>query len=50
MNFKSSNAINQRIERITTNHLIVGIDIAKERHVARAVNYRGIEQGRPLNF
>lgn len=50
MNFKSSNAINQRIERITTNHLVVGIDIAKERHVARAVNYRGIEQGRPLTF
>jgi len=35
MKFKSSNAINQRIERITTEHLVVGIDIAKEKHVAR---------------
>ena len=50
MKFKSSNAINQRIERITTEHLVVGIDIAKEKHVARAVNYRGIERGRPLSF
>jgi len=50
MKFKSSNAINQRIERITTEHLVVGIDIAKEKHVARAVNYRGIERGKSLSF
>lgn len=41
MKFKSSAAINQRIECITTNHMIVGIDIAKETHVAGAVNFRG---------
>ncbi len=50
MKFKSSNTINQRIERITTEHLVIGIDIAKERHVARAVNFRGIERGKALSF
>lgn len=33
---------NQRIERITPTHVIVGIDIAKEKHVAQATNFRGI--------
>jgi transposase len=33
---------NQRIERISTSHLVVGIDIAKETHVAQATNFRGI--------
>lgn len=50
MKFKQQDAQNQRIERITTNHLVVGIDIAKETHVARAVTYRGIELGRPCSF
>jgi transposase len=50
MKFKSSQTINQRIERITTNHLVVGIDIAKETHVAAAVNFRGIQQGRVVSF
>jgi transposase len=50
MKFKSLDAMNQRIERITTEHLVVGIDIAKERHVARAVNFRGLERGRHLSF
>lgn len=50
MKFKSSSSINQRIERITTGHLIIGIDIAKERHVAQAINYRGLVQGRSLLF
>ena len=50
MKFKSSHAINQRIESISTNHLIVGIDIAKETHVAGAVNFRGIQLGRTLPF
>ncbi len=50
MKFKSSDAINQRIERISTNHLIIGIDIAKEKHVAGAVNFRGIQLGRTLAF
>lgn len=50
MKFKSSTAINQRIERITTDHLIIGVDIAKETHVAGAVNFRGIQLGRTLSF
>jgi transposase len=31
MKFKQSDAQNQRIERITTSHLVVGIDMAKEK-------------------
>jgi len=50
MKFKQHDAQNQRIERITSNHLVVGIDIAKETQVARAVTYRGIELGRPCSF
>lgn len=50
MKFKSSQTINQRIERITTHHLVIGIDIAKETHVAAAVNFRGIQQGRVISF
>jgi transposase len=50
MKFKQHAAQNQRIERITSNHLVVGIDIAKETQVARAVTYRGIELGRPRSF
>lgn len=48
MKFKSSTAINQRIERSTTKHLVVGIDIAKENHVAGAVNFRGIQRVEPF--
>lgn len=50
MKFKQHNAQNQRIEHITSNHIVVGIDIAKETQVARAVTYRGIELGRPCSF
>lgn len=46
MKFNRSKRINQRIEHISTNHLVVGIDISKEIHVAGAVNYRGIEMGK----
>ncbi|MGO4271626.1 IS110 family transposase, partial [Paenibacillus sp. TAF58] len=42
MKFKQSEGQNQRIERISTSHLFVGIDIAKETHVAQAINFRGI--------
>ncbi|RCW40282.1 hypothetical protein DFP97_1393 [Paenibacillus prosopidis] len=42
MKFKQSVGQNQRIERITTSHLVVGIDMAKEVHVAQATNFRGI--------
>src|SRR5690554_5680756 len=50
MKFKRSDAQNQRIEKITAEHLVIGIDIAKETHVSRAVNYRGLEIGRHLTF
>ncbi|MFC5649579.1 hypothetical protein ACFPYJ_10625 [Paenibacillus solisilvae] len=42
MKIKQSDAQNQRIERITTSHLVVGVDMAKETHVAQATNFRGI--------
>ncbi len=50
MNFKMQNKQNQLIERISSNHLIVGVDIAQQFHVARAVNYRGIIVGDPFTF
>ncbi|MET3321748.1 UNVERIFIED_ORG: transposase [Peribacillus simplex] len=50
MNFKIQNKQNQLIERITDQHLVVGVDIAQQVHVARAVNYRGIVIGKPLSF
>lgn len=50
MKFKQAVKQNQRIEQITSEHLIIGIDIAKFTHVARATNYRGIEQGSYLAF
>jgi hypothetical protein len=34
MKFKQNDGQNQRIERITTSHLIVGIDMAKIRRTA----------------
>jgi transposase len=42
MKFKQSVGQNQRIERITSSHLVIGIDMAKETHVAQATNFRGI--------
>jgi Transposase and inactivated derivatives len=42
MKFKQTDAQNQRIEQITTSHLVIGIDMAKETHVAQATNFRGI--------
>ncbi|MDQ0901189.1 IS110 family transposase [Paenibacillus sp. V4I7] len=51
MKFKQSEVQNQRIERITTSHLVVGIDMAKETHVAQATNFRGIVlSNRHLSF
>jgi transposase len=41
---------NQRITRITDSTLVVGADIAKRTHVARAVDFRGIELGRDCVF
>lgn len=50
MNFKMQDKQNQLIERISDTHLIVGVDIAQQLHVARAVNFRGIVIGNPLSF
>jgi transposase len=50
MKFKMQNKQNQLIERISVKHLVVGVDIAQQFHVARAVNFRGIVVGNPLTF
>ncbi|WML48652.1 IS110 family transposase [Neobacillus sp. PS3-34] len=50
MKFKMQDKQNQLIERISDKHLVVGIDIAQQLHVARAVNFRGIIVGDPLPF
>lgn len=50
MKFKAQDKQNQLIENITVHHLVVGVDIAQEVHVARAVNFRGIALGTPLEF
>lgn len=50
MKFKAQDKQNQLIENITVHHLVVGVDIAQEVHVARAVNFRGIALGNPLEF
>lgn len=41
MKFIRNDATNQRIERITSQHAVVGIDIAKDAHAAQVTNYRG---------
>ncbi len=41
---------NQKISQITPSTLIIGIDIAKDKHVARAQDDRGIEFGKRLVF
>jgi len=50
LKFKAQAKQNQLLERISTQHLVVGIDIAQQAHVARAVNFRGILLGTPLHF
>lgn len=46
MKYKQLKKQNQRITRISDKTLVIGADIAKEIHVARAVDYRGIELGK----
>ncbi len=41
---------NQKIAQITSETLIIGVDIAKFKHVARAQDFRGMEFGAPLSF
>jgi transposase len=50
MKHKMKQKQNQRITRITENTLVVGADIAKRIHVARAVDFRGIELGMDCVF
>ena len=44
------NRTNQRIEEVTPDTLIVGIDVAKETQWARFVDYRGVEHGKTVSF
>jgi len=41
---------NRKISQITSTTLIIGVDIAKHKHVARAQDFRGIELGKALTF
>ncbi|OXM82275.1 IS110 family transposase [Paenibacillus rigui] len=50
MKYKQSKKQNQRIEQITESALVVGADIAKETHVARGIDYRGLELGKDCVF
>ena len=45
-----NNRMNQRLEEITINTLIVGVDIAKTIHWARFTDYRGVEVGKAFKF
>ena len=44
------NTQNEKISQIKIETLVVGIDIGKETHYARAFDYRGIELARLLKF
>lgn len=51
MNCTRTELENQRIERITRAHVVVGIDIAKEKHAAQITDYRGrVLTARALSF
>jgi transposase len=41
---------NNKIAQITSQTLIIGVDIAKYNHVARAQDFRGLEFGKPYIF
>ncbi|MDA6161970.1 IS110 family transposase, partial [Escherichia coli] len=41
---------NKKIAQITPCTLIIGVDIAKFKHVARAQDFRGMEFGSPCYF
>ena len=41
---------NKKIKQVQESTLIIGADIAKQKHVARAQDFRGIELGRALTF
>ncbi|SFQ14357.1 hypothetical protein SAMN05518683_13813, partial [Salibacterium halotolerans] len=41
---------NQKLTQITSNTLIIGVDIAKNKQVARAFDDRGFEFGKRTSF
>src|SRR5689334_5611 len=41
---------NEKIAQITSQTLIIGVDIAKYKHVARAQDFRGLEFSAPFHF
>ena len=41
---------NEKIAQITSRTLIIGVDIAKYKHVARAQDFRGLEFSAPYHF
>lgn len=50
MKYNQAQKQNQRIQYISEQDLIVGADIAKETHVSRAIDFRGIELGKDCTF
>lgn len=44
------NQLNTRIEAITPTTLVVGVDIAKEVHWARIIDYRGVDLSKPVKI
>lgn len=50
MKYKQSKKQNQRIEQITGSTLVIGADVAKETHVARGIDFRGLELGKDCVF
>lgn len=44
------NQTNRKLEEITVETLIVGVDVAKETQWARFVDYRGVEIGKAMSF
>ncbi len=44
MNYKQ----NEKILQLTDKTLIIGVDIAKNKPVARAQDFRGVQFGKPL--
>ena len=49
MNQKHHNT-NENLKQLCSETLIIGIDISKKSHVARAVDYRGMELSTPKTF
>ncbi|QGG55189.1 IS110 family transposase [Paenibacillus sp. FSL W8-1187] len=41
MKFTRKHSVDQRLDQMTEKHVIVGIDIAKDKHAARMTNFRG---------